>query len=124
MTEETASNENPALQERIRAAFEEGAGIDAAGLAALADAAGQATRRRRIRRLVCRWGAAALLAASVAAAFCFRALTTTPACGTNGLDAAICLLCEIDGLSTGEMAGLSAGEMLLAWQDAPCMDIL
>lgn len=126
MTENPIRNEDPVLNARIRAAFEEDAGLGAARLRELAAAAEREVRRRHVARRVRRWGAAALLAASLVAVFCFRALTSAPAstCATDRLDAAIGLLCELDGIALDEQTKHSAGELLLAWQDAPCAELL
>jgi len=126
MTDNPLMKEDTALTRCIKAAFEEGEGLDAARLDALTRAAEQAVRRRRVLRLFGRWGSAALVAASIAAALCFHALAPAPAPAreADGLSAAIGLLCELDGISAGERATMSTSELLLAWQEAPCADLL
>ena len=81
---------------------------------------------RSLRRGWNLWGAASLLAASFAVAVAFRVLLA-PQDGRSGADVfedTIGLLCELDGIAKEDLAAASDGELLLAWQEAPCADFL
>ena len=113
-------NEDERFNEVLKAALEDSAQVRADVLASIASAASREARRRRAVRLMWRWVPASLLAASVALAV---AIGTTV---RNGAEAdvaeAIDLLRALDG-EVGDQAEMSAGEALLAWQEAPCGDV-
>ena len=108
----------------VRSALEEGAEVDMARLRALERLAALAAASRR-RRAPWRWGVPLVVAASLALAVAFAVLFTWGnARGDGAVSEAIGLLCELDGIPSGEFAADSAGEQLLAWQEAPCADCL
>ena len=108
----------------VRSALEEGAEVDAARLRALERLAALTAASRR-RRAPWRWGVPLVAAASLALAVAFAVVFTGGSLrGGNAVSDAIGLLCELDGIPSGEIAADSAGELLLAWQEAPCADLL
>lgn len=120
-------NEDMSLENVVKAALEADTAMGARRMQALMAAAGREARHRRVRRLFGRWGASALVAASLAAVF--GVVTPyvgkeAPARPAGDLSEAIGLLCELDGVSAESVAAASPGEMLLAWQEAPCADLL
>ena len=112
-------NEDETLNEAVKVALEGDVGVGDDVLASIAAAAGRAARRRRAVRLMWRWVPVSLLAASVALSVAVG--TTVRSDGATEVVAAIDLLRELDG-QLGELDGMSAGEALLAWQEAPCED--
>ena len=119
-------NEDLELESAVRTALEENAGLGEAGLRAVLEAAERETKRRRVGRLLWRWAAPALLAASCAVALALGALVwgERPGAAADGVVDAICLLCELDEIPFVDSTDVSPGEMLLAWQEAPCADLL
>lgn len=119
-------NEDLELESAVRTALEENAGLGEAGLRAVLEAAERETKRRRVGRLLWRWAAPALLAASCAVALALGSLVwgERPGAAADGVADAICLLCELDEIPFVDSTDVSPGEMLLAWQEAPCADLL
>lgn len=119
-------NEDLELESAVRAALEENAGLGESGLRTVLEAAERETKRRRVRRLLWRWGAPALLAASCAVALALGTLVwgERPGVAADGVADAICLLCELDEVPFVNDEDATPGEMLLAWQEAPCADLL
>ena len=120
--------EDRGFESFLKAALEEGIGTDAGKVRSLERLAELAARKRRAgtRRGWPPWGAVSLLAASLAVAVAFRALLA-PQDGFSGASAfedTIGLLCELDGIAKEDLAATSDGELLLAWQEAPCADLL
>lgn len=109
------------VEQLVKGAFDGEKGVSPEHLAALKALAAHEAKKRARRR---RW-APTLLAASLAAALVLGvhlADRSDPRPAT--VKDAIGLLCEIDGISKEELAGKTAGEMLLVWQEAPCRDLL
>ena len=79
-------------------------------------------RRRRTRSRSLLWGVSTLLAASLAVTVAFCVMLT-PSAGPS-IGNAIGLLCEMDGLEADDVREVSDGDLLLAWQEAPCVDLL
>lgn len=120
--------EDREFESLVKAALEDGIGTDAGEVRSLERLAERTAQERKAgtRRGWPLWGAASLLAASLAVAVAFRALLA-PQDGSSGASAfedAIGLLCELDGIAKEDLAAASDGELLLAWQEAPCADLL
>ena len=120
--------EDRGFESLVKAALEDGIGTDAGKVRSLERLARLAAQERKAgtRRGWPFWGAVSLLAASLALAVAFRALLA-PADGSSGASAfedTIGLLCELDGIAKEDLAATSDGELLLAWQEAPCAGLL
>jgi len=72
------------------------------------------------RRVFLRWSIPALLAATFAVIAVFHAAVSAP---VDRVANVIRLLSEIDGVDLAE-SDVSSADLLLAWQDAPCRDLL
>ena len=118
--------EDAGLASCVRAAFEEGVATDAVRLGELKRLAARVAQARRVRRRLFAWGAP-LLAASLAAVVAFWAVVfgggERPQTASD-MTATIGLLCELDGVDSVDFSVASAGEILLAWQEEPCADLL
>lgn len=112
-------NEDEKLNGAVKAALEEGVAVGPGVLAAIGAAAAREAKLRRVRRMMCRWAPLSLVAASFALAVAIG--TTLRAQGNGEVAEAIGLLRELDGEPAVE-PGLSQGEALLAWQEAPCSE--
>lgn len=118
-------NSDEFVESLVKSALEDGTSLSAPRLQAVLSAASREVRRRRVRHLAMRWGAPALLAASVAVIAALWARVPTVATGDESCVAeAIGLLRELDGEPGEVLLGATAGEQLLAWQEAPCADLL
>ena len=120
--------EDRGVESLVKAALEDGVETDAEKVRVLEHLAKLAAQERKAGPLRGwpLWGAAALLAASLAGTVAFRALLA-PQDGRSGASAfedTIGLLCELDGIAKEDLAAASDGELLLAWQEAPCADCL
>lgn len=114
---EKAMNEDVRLNEAVKAALEDDAKVGADVLATIMSSARREARRRRAVRLMWRWVPVSLLAASVALTV-MVGTTVRSGAGTEVAEA-IDLLRVLDGVP-GDRSEMSAGETLLAWQEAPC----
>ena len=112
----------------VKAALEDGVETDAEKVRALERLAELSAPRREAgpRRGLPLWSAASLLAASLAVAVAFRVLLAPQdgPPGSSTFEDTIGLLCELDGIAKEDLAATSDGELLLAWQEAPCVDLL
>lgn len=120
------SNEDTNLVTAVKEALEEGIPETPDGLRDLLAAAAVEAKRRRMRRLFSRWGRPALLAASLSVSLAFFAVFSGGFKGgpQDGMTDAIGLLCELDGVEGEGLSAESPGALLLAWQEAPCADLL
>ena len=109
-------NEDEKLNEAVKAALEEGVAVRPTVLAAIGAEASREARLRRVRRMMWRWAPVSLVAASFALMVAIG--TTLRSQGDGEVAEAIGLLRELDGEPASE-PGLSQGEVLLAWQEAP-----
>jgi len=117
-------NEDMKLEGTVRDAFEEGVSLTATLRRKILEEAAAEVRRRRMCRLFGRWSAPSLLAASIGVSLAFLAVFWGSASGSrNEMAEAIGLLCEIDGMEGDELSANSPGDLLLAWQEAPCADL-
>ena len=120
-------SEDRELESAVRAAMEENLSWPEGRMEAVLVAAEREARRRRVRLLLRRWGAPALLAASCAVVLALEALVWGDKPGAavgDGVADAIGLLCELDEVSFVDCEDATPGEILLAWQEAPCADLL
>lgn len=112
------------IENLVKGALEADVAVGANVLQALESAAVRAAAARRSRWQTWLWGgllvAASLTVAAVFGNFLFR---STASDGMAGVRDAVGLLCAVDGLDE-DLASFPPGEMLLAWQDAPCADWL
>ena len=112
------------LVNQVKGALEADAVVNARTLQALEKAAADAAAARRMRRRAGWGGASVLAAASLTVALFFgKVFHGNSADGLGEVRDAIGLLCAVDGLDE-EVTTFPPGEMLLAWQDAPCADLL
>ena len=115
-------NEDNGFESFVKGAMESGLALDGERVRELERLAEAAAQRRKGWRKSLSWGVPTLLAASLAATVAFRAMMTPPA--ESPIGEAIGLLCEIDGIEADDVQEVSDGDLLLAWQEAPCMDLL
>lgn len=117
--------EKSTLQSLVRSALEDGAAVSPRCLRTIEEEARQAVRARTRRPLFLRWGAPLLAAASLAVALAFRSLLS-PLGGSGRPDLAdtIGLLCELDGINSDNLNASTTEELLIAWLDAPCAELL
>lgn len=117
--------EDPEIERVVRSALEDGADVNPEEMRRIVAFAEREARIRRTRRWLWRGGASALLAATLALAAAFPAWW--PVRSGRGGDAvkdAIELLCEMDGFANPDTGDFTTAELLLAWQEAPCRDLL
>ena len=115
-------NEDNGFESFVKGAMESGLALDGERVRELERLAEVETRKRRARRKSLLWGVPTLLAASLAATVAVR-VVMMPSAGSS-VGEAIGLLCEIDGIEADDVQEVSDGALLLAWQEAPCADLL
>lgn len=116
--------EDRKIENLVREALEADVAVSVKTLQALETAAAHAVAARRIRRPT--WLRSGLLvAASLTVALFFGKFLIhgTASDGMAEVRDAVGLLCAVDGLDE-DWTSFPPGEMLLAWQDAPCADWL
>ena len=120
--------EDREFESLVKAALEDGIGTDAGEVRSLERLAELAAQERKAgtRRGWPLWGTVSLLAASLVVAVAFRVLLVSQgrSSGASAFEDTIGLLCELDGIAKEDLAAASDGELLLAWQEAPCADLL
>ena len=119
--------EDVELESFVKAALEDGAGVGREALSALTSAAEREAEARRARRSFFRFGAPVLLAASLTVALAIRVTVfglRDGEFGSSEVKDAIGLLSALDGVETEIPDDATDGERLLAWQEAPCADLL
>ena len=115
-------NDDNGFESLVRGAMEAGLSFGGGRVGELERLAAAEAQRRKSRRKFLSWGVPTLLAASLAATVAFRVMLT-PSAGSS-VGEAIGLLCEIDGIEADDVQEVSDGDLLLAWQEAPCADLL
>jgi len=110
--------EDPKFNDFIKSALEGEACVPPERVRAIVDAAARESRRRCLAQLAWRWVPASLAAASLAVVAAFVPFGRE---SSRQLDVAeaIDLLWELEDDSDHVRPSVSAGEMLLAWQEAP-----
>lgn len=107
----------------VKNALEAGATVDAKRLDVIAEIAAHEAVKRRKHRFLMRFGSVSLAAAVLIFALVLN-VTISNRGNTADVSDVIGLLCETDGIAEDEIGEASAGEILLAWQDAPCVNLL
>ena len=115
-------NEDNGFASFVKGAMEAGLSFEGARVSELERLARAEARRRSSWRKSLSWGISALLAASLAVTVAVR-VVLMPSAGSP-IGEAIGLLCEMDGIEAGDIQEASDGALLLAWQEAPCVDLL
>lgn len=115
-------NEDGGFESFLKEAMESGLALDGERVRELERLAEAVARSRRTRSRSLLWGVSTLLAASLAVTVAFCVMLT-PSAGPS-IGNAIGLLCEMDGIEADDVREVSDGDLLLAWQEAPCVDLL
>ena len=115
-------NDDNGFESLVRGAMEAGLSFGGGRVGELERLAAAEAQRRKSRRKFLSWGVPALVAASLSATVAVR-VVMTPSAGSS-IGEAIGLLCEIDGIEADDAQEVSDGDLLLAWQEAPCVDLL
>ena len=117
--------ENSEIERAVRSALEDGIGVSPEELHRIVAFAEREAKVRVTRRRLWRGAAPALLAATVALVVAFQSwLSVRSGLGDDAVKGAIELLCEMDGFANSNTDGFTAADLLLAWQEAPCRDLL
>lgn len=113
------------IERAVKSALEDGVGVNPEELRRIVAFAEREAKVRMARRRFWRGAAAALLAAGVSLAIVFQSwLSARSGRSEETVKGAIELLCEMDGFADSDTGDFSAAELLLAWQEAPCQDVL
>ena len=118
--------EDAGLNAFLKRSLEGDSALPAGRLRELEGLAAQIAARRRLRRRVWLWGAPAL-AAGLMICLAFAHVVSSPQITTtqDGVLEVIQLLAVTDGMTTEEaLLEASPADALLAWQEAPCADLL
>ena len=118
--------EDSALNAFLKRSLEGEVSLSAERLRTLESLAAKTAARRRWRQRALTWGGPAL-AASLLACFAFAHVMVAPQASRpqGGVIEVIQLLAAADGMTTEEaMTETSPADALLAWQEAPCADLL
>ena len=117
--------EDVEIERAVKSALEDGVGVNPEEMRRIVAFAEREARMRMARRRFLRGAAPALLAATVALAVIFPAwLSVRSGRDEDAVKSAIELLCELDGFADSDTEGFTAAELLLVWQEAPCLDVL
>ena len=117
--------EDMEIERAVKSALEDGVGVNSEEMRRIVAFAEREAKMRRAKRRLWRGSAPALLAATVALAVAFPAwLSMRSGRGEDAVKGAIELLCEMDGLADSDTGDFTTAELLLAWQEAPCRDLL
>ena len=113
------------IERAVKSALEDGVGVDPEEMRRIIAFAEREATVRRGRRWLWRGAVPTLLAAAVALAVVFPAwLSARSGREENAVKGAIELLCEMDGFAESDTGSFTTAELLLAWQEAPCRDLL
>lgn len=115
--------EDPEIEELVKDALEADIAVCPGTLAALEAAAVREAGVRRIRSRFCLVASSLAAVLAIAVFFGNVFLEDSTADGPTEVKNAVGLLCALDGLDE-DLVSFSPGEMLQAWQDAPCADLL
>lgn len=118
--------DDSALNAFLKQSLEGDESLSAARLRTLESLAAKTAAQRRWRQRILAWGGPAL-AASLLVCFAFAHFMGAPQTSRphGGVVEVIQLLAAVDGMTTGEaMTETSPADALLAWQEAPCADLL
>ena len=117
--------EDVEIERAVKSALEDGVGVSPEVMRRIVAFAECEAKVRRGRRWLWRGAVPTLLAAAVALAVVFPAwLSAWSGREENAVKGAIELLCEMDGLADSDTGDFTTAELLLAWQEAPCRDLL
>ena len=117
--------EDVEIERAVKSALEDGVGVSPEVMRRIVAFAECEAKVRRGRRWLLRGAVPTLLAATVALAVAFPAwLSVQSGRGEDAVKGAIELLCEMDGVADSDTEGFTTAELLLAWQEAPCRDLL
>lgn len=112
------------IEELVKGAMESDVMVSEKTLRALETAAAHEATARRCRRST--WLKGGLLVAAALTVVLFFGNVFHQGTASDGMAEvreAVGLLCAVDGLDE-DLTSFPPGEMLLAWQDAPCVDLL
>ena len=113
------------IERDVKLALEDGVGVNSEEMRRIVAFAEREAKVRLVRRRFWRRAASVLLAATVALAVVFPAwLSVRSGRGEDAVKGAIELLCEMDGFADSDTEGFTTEELLLVWQEAPCLDVL
>ena len=113
------------IKRAVKSALEDGVEVDPAEVRRIVAFAEREAKVWRGRRWFWRGAAPALLAATMSLAVAFQAwLSARSGRNENAVKCSIELLCEMDGVADSDMESFTTVELLLAWQEAPCRDML
>ena len=113
------------IEHAVKSALEDGVGVNPEELRRIVAFAEREAKVRVDRRRLWRGAASALLAATVALVVAFQSwLSARLGRDEDAVKSAIELLCELDGFADSDTEGFTAAELLLVWQEAPCLDVL
>ena len=113
------------IERAVKSALEDSGGVNTEELHRIVAFAEREAKVRRERRWLWRGAIPALLAATVALVVAFRSwLPVRSGRSEDAVKGAIELLCEMDGFADADTEGFTTAELLLAWQEAPCLDVL
>ena len=113
------------IERAVKSALEDSGGVNTEDLHRIVAFAEREAKVRVTRRRLWRGAAPALLAATVALVVAFQSwLSVRSGRGEDAVKGAIELLCEMDGFADSDTVDFTTAELLLAWQEAPCRDLL
>ena len=113
------------IEHAVKSALEDGVGVNPEELRRIVAFAEREAKVRVTRRRLWRGAVPALLAATVALVVAFQSwLSVRSGLGDDAVKGAIELLCEMDGFADSDTEGFTTAELLLVWQEAPCLDVL
>ena len=113
------------IERAVKSALEDGVGVNPEELRRIVAFAEREAKVRVTRRRLWRGAVPALIAAVVSLVVVFPAwLSARSGRGEETVKGAIELLCEMDGFADSDTGNFTAAELLLAWQEAPCRDLL
>ena len=117
--------EDVEIERAVKSALEDGVGVNPEEMRRIVAFAEREAKVRMERRRLWRGAAPVLLAATMALAVVFPVwLSVRSGRSEDAVKDAIELLCEMDGFADADTEGFTTAELLLVWQEAPCLDVL